>query len=326
MRDRTGGVKTTAVASVGLCLAATVALLLPSPSLAFRPHATGAARTHNSWRRSSAACRLAARNIGGATGGDDSEHERRRLEHAAAASAAARQNNGNKASKDVAALVLSALLLGNPQLSDAATPVRAVGAASWHPDATTQDRLLADLEEKLMSLPSPEDERSPSQEDATGQSNAASSKEQSTREAAQQQQPTRTQAMGASPPSTTAAQQAARATVDTSSADLGAAPSRGRAPTVGVIGTGEPIVKLQEYTFSVTLPELNLPPIAPITLPEEGGLFQMPKRSERVEASPNVPMGRVIKDVLVRAEKGGDVDSFFSAISAGMPKQAGYYR
>lgn len=343
MRNRTGGT----IASGGLCLAATVALLLPSPSLAFRPHAViGAARTHDNYcrRPSSAACRLAARNIVDATGGDDSsEHERRRLQHAAASSAEetpARQHAGSKVSKDVAAVVLSALLLGNPQLSDAAmSPVGALlggGAASssGRPDTTTtvtqQDRLMADLEKKLMTLPSPEDERpapppSSSQEDATSERTAtatasSSRQQQSIGDAAQQQQqqePTvQTQAMG-------------RAAY---SADLGTAAqqsSRKPAPAVGAIGSGEgkPMVRLQEYTFSVTLPELNLPPIAPITLPEEGGLFQMPnKRFERVEASPSLPMGRAIRDALVRAEKGGDVANFFSAVSARMPKQADYYR
>lgn len=79
-------------------------------------------------------------------------------------------------------------------------------------------------------------------------------------------------------------------------------------------------VKFQEHTFTVTLPEFNLPTVAPITVPEEGPWMSVAK-GERVQPNPDlVPIGDAIKGVL---RKGAEQ---LTQIPDLRPKQADYNR
>lgn len=325
-------------AAVGLCLATATT----SPGLAFQLHpvhgiaASGSnARGHDLGGRRSAACRhLAVRDEG-----HDNERRQESSEAPLPSSPRGCVSRGGRprASKDVAALVLSGLLLGNPQLSDAAaTTTPATGAHGV--DTATQSRLIEDLEKKLTSLSL----------GSASQPNQAEPSQASPTSASEQQQ-AGTESSRRSPAATTtapqtstataqqAAQQAAVAAAADDSARAGATPSSpssattetvaaGGAYTIGTLGTigGKPMVKLQEHTFSVKLPELNLPSVGPITVPEEGGLFGAP--AGRVEAVPGLPGAEAVRNVLMRAQSGEDVDTLLRSMAAMVPTQAGYHR
>lgn len=318
--------------AVGLCLATATT----TPGLAFQLHAVRgistagrSGRGHDLGGRRSAACRHAVVS-------NDGHGDARRRSHALQEesteeppplSPGGSDGRGGRAggSKDVAALVLSALLLGNPQLSDAAAPTTAASAGAQGADtATQQNRLIADLENKLTSLHQPA--QAPPKTQASEAPASASEQQQ-----AGSTESRRTESATASPQQSSAtaggAQQASQqAAADASAAAAGASAAAG-AYTVGALGTigGTPIVKLQEYTFSVKLPELNLPRVGPITVPAEGGLFGAPG-SRKVEAMPGLPGAEVVRDVLVRVQKGDDVDGLLRSISAMVPKQADYNR
>ena len=315
---------------MGLCLATATT----TPGLAFQLHAMRgisaagrSGRGHDLGGRRPAACRHAVVR-------DDGHDDARRRSHALQGesteeptplSPRGSDGRGGRAggSKDVTALVLSALLLGNPQLSDAAAPTTAASAGAQGADtATQQNRLIADLENKLTSLHQPAQappmtQASKAPASASEQQQAGSTESRRTEGATASPQQSSATAGGAQQ----ASQQAAAAPADVSAAAAGAY-------TVGALGTigGEPIVKLQEYTFSVKLPELNLPRVGPITVPAEGGLFEAPGSAGKVEALPGLPGAEVVRDVLVRVQKGDDVDGLLRSISAMVPKQADYNR
>lgn len=324
---------------MGLCLAT----VTTTPGLAFHLHAVRgiaaagrSSRGHDLGGRRSAACRHAVRD-------DGHDGERRRL-HALQESTEApppsslrgSDGRGGRAggSKDVAALVLSALLLGNPQLSDAAATTTAADVQGV--DTATQNRLIADLEKKLTSLRVSSGQ--PAQAPPTQASEAPTSASEEQEGSAESRQ---TQGATASPQqsyATAGAQQASQQAAAAAASGAGdSSPPQTTAPateaaagayTVGALGSigGKPMVKLQEYTFSVKLPELNLPPVGPITLPAEGGLFEAPGSAAKVEAVPDLPGGGALRDILVRVKKGDDVDGLLRSISAMVPKQADYYR
>lgn len=324
---------------MGLCLATATT----TPGLAFQLHAvrgiSAAGRSgggHDLGGRRSAACRHAVR--------DDGHDDARRRSHALQEESteespplSLRGSAGRGAkpggNKDVAALVLSALLLGNPQLSDAAATTTAAAAGAQGVDtATQQNRLIADLEEKLTSLrvSSGQPAEAPPTRQVSEAPTSVSEQQQ-----ADSTESRRTEGATASPQqsssaTTAGAQQASQqqAAAAAAAADDDASAAAAGAYTVGALGTvgGEPLVKLQEYTFSVKLPELNLPRVGPITVPAEGGLFGAPGSAGKVEAVPGLPGGEVVRDVLVRVQKGDDVDGLLRSISAMVPTQAGYHR
>lgn len=242
-------------------------------------------------------------------------------------------------SKDIAALVLSALLLGNPELSEAATP--AVDSAINQParqqqDATTQqDRMIADLEKKLMDLSSSSSSSGNSDGGGSGTASLPSN---------QQQEP------GAAAGALSSAQESASAAASTAAASVSSVfsslvdnnnsppPPPQQTPAPRTTTQSDPgkmskeqqsLIKLQEYTFSVTLPELNLPTVGPITVPEEGSLLQGlgSGKGEKVEAAGDWnPLGRALRDVLVKAGSGDGARGLREAITGMMPKQAEYNR
>lgn len=318
-------------AAVGLCLATATT----SPGLAFQLHpARGIAisgrstRGHDLGGRRSAACRHPAVR-------DDGHDDERRRSHALQESTEAPLPSSPRGlisregraggGKDVAALVLSALLLGNPQLSDAAT-MTTPAAGAQGVDTATQNRLIADLEQKLTSLSASsgqQDQAPPSQASPTPASEQQA--KANTESSRRSETATTTSAQSSTSTAQQASQQAAVAAGD---AHTEAAAAGGGDYTIGTLGSvgGKPIVKLQEYTFSVKLPELNLPRVGPITVPEEGGLFAAPGSAGRVEAVPGLPGGGAVRDALVRAQKGEDVDGLLRSMAAMVPTQADYHR
>lgn len=83
-------------------------------------------------------------------------------------------------------------------------------------------------------------------------------------------------------------------------------------------------VKFQEHTFTVTLPEFNLPAVGPITVPEEGSWVPSLQFS-KVEPNPSlVPVGDVLEDALTRAASEGEV--LKSRLLDMKPKQADFNR
>lgn len=310
-----------AATAVGLCLAT----VSTTPSLAFQlPHpggrgVVGARRStchdnaSGSRRSVATACRLAVQRDG------HDDHERRTSE--ALDDGTHPRSSGRGGSKDVAALVLSALLLGSPQLSDAATPSAGAVklAKSQVVDTTAQDRLMADLERRLTRL-------SGSSDQATAQAPAAASSSAASSHAPKPAAATVTLPAGDDSDAPQAAA-AAAAESERISASPTTGAARGSTRPVGVIGNGEPIVRLQEHTFSITLPELNLPPVGPITVPAEGGLFTKPTFG-RVAASPALSEARGgVTRALGRAGwRSGAVDKVVDAIRGMVPKQADYNR
>ncbi|CAM9835366.1 unnamed protein product, partial [Laminaria digitata] len=301
-------------AAVGLCLATATT----TPGLAFQLHAARGIATagrsgrgdHDLGGRRSAACRHAVRD-------DGHDGERRRSqalqqessESPPPSSPRGADGRGGRpgGSKDVAALMLSALLLGNPQLSDAAATTTAA-ASTGGVDTATQNRLIADLEKKLTSLQvgAGSDHAPPTQASPEASTTSASEQQASTSAESRRTQNGATTASPESSAATTGAQQSsqqAQAAAAAAAAGAGASAAAGAssqaaagAYTVGALGSigGKPMLKLQEYTFSVKLPELNLPPVGPITVPAEGGLFGAPGSAGKVEAMPGLPGGEAV--------------------------------
>lgn len=91
---------------------------------------------------------------------------------------------------------------------------------------------------------------------------------------------------------------------------------------------------MKDYSFSIKLPELNLPPVAPITVPEEGNpfadlrpgaVFRAPS-GDRVAAQPDLPGAGVVREALQGVARGEGVRDLADALAAAAPKQADYNR
>lgn len=257
-------------------------------------------------------------------------------------SAASRQSVSGKcekdsggAGKDIAALVLSVLLLGNPRLADTAEASSAV---------SQQERLLSGLEERLMNLPSgpPQTAETSSAAAEIKTGSEAETRSRDTREpiiestmqpksptspAPEVKAPLSASDVSKPPSLTTEAPPAPTITAAPPPvAKTESTPAQKGSPLVGK--EQESLVKMQEYTFSVKLPELNVKfaPVAPITVPAEGSLFDG-LSVERVEPLSNLPPpAGAIRNALEMAGRGEDLQELMSSIGNFVPKQADYYR
>lgn len=338
---------------MGLCLAA---VTTPHTSVAFHLHtaprgtvAAGSGGCDHAAARRSATCRLAM------------QQRRSRGERSAEVDNGDNNGSGRRegggAAKDLSALLLSAMLLGNPQLSDAAAVTQAAGGASTV-DPTVQGRLIADLEKRLMSMPTGDSDAaaapvpaaaSPAPAARAGaaapQKAAAGAGAADVEDAAARIQPmfvppTATPQTQAAPAAAAAASSAAAATTaEAPAAPAAPAPTQASSPAAGGGGgsskSKEPLIKMKDYSFSIKLPELNLPPVAPITVPEEGNpfagmrsptaVFRAPSE-ERVAAQPDLPGAGVVREALQSVARGEGVKDLAHALAAAAPKQADYNR
>lgn len=345
--------RATTAATVGLCLAA---VTTTHTSVAFHLHtaprgtvAVGSGGCdHAPAARRSATCRLAMLRRGGGKETPPS----------------AEVDNGDKgsdrregrAAKELSALLLSAMLLGNPQLSDAAAVTQAAaagggGGSASAVDPTVQGRLIADLENRLMRMAT-------SDSDAAGGADSAASAAAAPAARANTAPQKAVAATGAAevdddapriqpmfvPPAATS-QAAAPATAQTpvpvpAPAAPEAPPAPKHAPSTATGGNSrrssskskEPVIKMKDYSFSFKLPELSLPPVAPITVPEEGSplpdmtpLFKAPS-GERVAAQPDLPGAGLVREALQSVARGEGVRDLANALAAVAPKQADYNR
>lgn len=344
-RRRRAGRATGAAAAVGLCLAA---VTTTHTSLAFhlqtapRGAAVAVGRCDHAAVRRSATCRLAmlrrSRGDGQQQQPSSEEGDSENSSSSGDDGPVGRRESG-AAAKELSALLLSAMLLGNPQLSDAAaaatTAVGGGGAGSPAVDPTAQGRLIADLEKKLMSIPS-------------SNSNSNSGAGEAGRRAADADDADVVDAPRIQPKfvpptaaATAVASDAAEAPAPEATAPAGWSPSattgapgssRSRSSNSNNIGTKnkEPLIRMKDYSFSVKLPELNLPPVAPITVPEEGNPFagaaatvlKAPSR-ERVEARPDLPGAGAVRGAL---QSVGGVKDLADALANARPKQGDYNR
>ena len=337
-------------AAVGLCLA-----FLP-PSLAFQFHAlhgvrvnsvvsSSSSRSHSfRGRRSAATCRKLTINAGGQ--GHKGEEERRHAAGLPPSPAASRHSDCGTSEessgrggggKDVAALVLSTLLLWHPRLAEAASPNT---LASLALSTVTQESLLADLEKKLMKSPSGPEQGAKASSSAPEEKEAdsgAKTGSPATRDAAiqptaEEQPPSPPTAsdivpLSASQDVPTSAAPAAPAVTAKPSAAPKIEPSPGL--EVNSLRTEEkgPLVKFQEYTFTVKLPELNLKnaPVAPITVPEDGSPFGSALSFERVRPLINL-FAEPARETLTSAGKRGGFPELARSIGGVVPRQADYDR
>lgn len=325
--------RATAATTVGVCLAA---LATTHTSLAFHLHTAprgivavdGGCDHARTAARRSATCRLTMLR----RRSEPSEEEE-------AAAAAAADNGQDRrevgAAKELSALLLSAMLLGNPQLSDAAT-VTSAGL-----DPTVQGRLIADLEKRLLSLPD-SDATAPDTAAAAPPASSPAATADTTQQiaAAAATDAPRIQPMFVPPSSQTpstapsaAEESPPAAAAAAAAAPEAAAPARASAPqkiTEKAPDVGgrkkEPLIKMKDYSFSIRLPELNLPPVEPITVPEEGSpiTFRAPSR-ERVAAQ-DFPGAGAVREALQGVARGEGVKELTDAIAAAQPKQADFYR
>lgn len=284
--------------------------------------------------------------------------ERRRSEGLVAEASAAAPSSSAKT--DIAALVLSALLLGGSSfpLGSSGGSAHAAGTAT-RPlvDPTKQAALIADLEDRLVNM-KPVEKTSQPDPPRIEASNPKALEYAASKAA--RQQAVKIRGLPTPPPYGDRPAPAAPASSTTAAVVADTTPASGttaatepaveggdmQAPEVvmmppavstlqqplagggggGNVDTdtidrasslaekinskmsgGKEFVKFQEHTFTVTLPEFNLPAVAPITVPEEGSWLPSSEFS-RVEPSPSlVPYGDVIKDVLTKAASQGGV-------------------
>lgn len=269
-------------------------------------------------------------------------------EKEAAAEGANRREHGG-AAKELSALLLSAMLLGNPQLSDAAAVTQAVGGGgSPTVDPTVQGRLIADLEKRLMSIPTAGDSDAsaapPPAAAAAAAPAAAPQKVVAAAAAADVDAAPRIQPMFVPPTATseTATEAAPAAPAPAPAAPAPTPPALSSTKTSSGTGGGsssgknskEPLITMRDYSFSIKLPELNLPPVAPITVPEEGSpfagiqpgeVFRAPS-GERVAPQPDLPGAGLVREALQGVARGEGVKDLAEALAAAAPKQADYNR
>lgn len=245
------------------------------------------------------------------------------------------EKDSGGAGKDIAALVLSVLLLGSPRLGDTAAASSAV---------TQQEQLLSDLEQRLMNLPSgpPQTAETSSAPAEIKTDSEAEMRSRATREpiiestmqpksptspAPEVKTPLSASDVSKPPSLTTEAPPAPTITaVSPPVAKTESTPAQKRSLLVGK--EQESLVRMQEYTFSVKLPELNVKfaPVAPITVPAEGSLFGG-LSVERVSPLSNLPPPAVaVRDALENAGRGEGLQELMRSIGNFVPKQADYYR
>lgn len=244
------------------------------------------------------------------------------------------KDNGG-AGKDVAALVLSVLLLGNPRLADAAAASSAV---------SQQERLLTDLEQRLMNLPdgppqAAETSLAPAEikTDSEAETRLRATREAIIEPTVQPKSPTSPSPdvnvplsapdVSKPPSPTTAAPPAPTITAaPPPGANTEPTPAQKGSPLVEI--EQESLVRMQEYTFSVMLPELNVKfaPVAPITVPAEGSLFGG-LSVERVGPLSNLPPpAEAVRGALEMAGQGEGLQQLMRSIGNFVPKQADYHR
>lgn len=299
---------TTAAAAIGLCLAN---VTTTHTSLAFHLHTGTRGITSSSvggcddamttaGRRRSATAAAACRGPSSSSSRPPDERPQRH-------DADSNGKGGGGAAKEFSAALLSAMLLGNPQVSGAAT------AAAQAPGTADQNRLIADLERKLTSVSS-----GPAAAAAASTADAPAGSTEAPTVAATVDSTPRVQSMFASPPSSTTP------------------PAAPAAAAAGQTSTPvpKPSIKMKEYKFTVKLPEFDVPTVGPITVPEEGNvfagvepraIFKAPSR-ERVLPQPDFPAAGAIRGALQSAGKGDGVKELTDAFAAAVPRQGDYNR
>lgn len=242
------------------------------------------------------------------------------------------------AAKELSALLLSAMLLGNPQLSDAAAVTQ--GAAGTV-DPTAQARLIAGLEKRLMSMTASSDSDAAAAAAASpaARADATTQKTVSAAGASDVEDAPRIQPMFVPPTAAPSSQTPAAA----AEAAAARAPTQASSATTTTTTTSRsssskskgPLITMKDYSFSIKLPELNLPPVAPITVPAEGSpfadlidpkaVFKAPS-SERVAAQPDFPGAGAVREALQSVARGEGVKDLAHALAVTAPKQADYHR
>lgn len=318
---------TAAVASAGICFVA----VLPSPTLAFRFPPLGRSHNHDALARNSRQQIAASRVVITATSPHHdnnnigSSEDKRRLEHASMPDSPKKKSS---ATTDIAALVLSALLLGGIPPggmgianANAAARVGAMGSGPLSADTVKQAKLIADLEQRLLNMKPMEmqqtkqhSEQAATVDEAPSLTPSSSESRDSAAESLQKSRRTQP-ALGAGGANTNDESP----TVASQSADATA--TSAVAPKVDDVkpANSKPFVTFHEHTFSVTVPEFNLPTVGPILLPEEGfGAPEFP----RVTAAPG-PFGDVLRGIL---QKAGDSGEVLKSIVGLAPTQADFER
>lgn len=218
------------------------------------------------------------------------------------------------ASKEIAALVLSALVLGGngiPQHANAAAPVSAVQPA----DVLQQEQLIADFESRLRSLseePNKNIEDSTPPIENTMAPTVTSIASPATREDGVATQQERSQAPNE-----------AQFVQRTAPSPVPVAGVKSQAMTAEA--PSQPLVTFQERTFSIVLPEfnfpdVNFPTVAPIMIPDTDSVtLEMPKVDVIVDRT----MSSSISQALDKVGQGMDLLRSLGRMS---PKQSDYER
>lgn len=286
-----------AVATASICCAS-----LPTLSFAFQLQVRASIHASTRGRRA-AACFTMAADMGDA--GSSGRQERRLV------STSKRTGSGVSAKSEIAALVLSVLVLGGSGAPQAASAV--ANADLTRPvDGSTQEQLIADLETRLFSL-SPETKPAPGE--TAGSADTASAPAPPVEKVS---------------PFNVEVETAAAVPEEQSFVSQALSIKPSTAPPAGLKSQGppaqqpaQPLVTFQERTFSITLPELNLPAapsVAPITVPETGlRLSEM-----RVEEAPGASTLReAFRQTAGKLEKGTEL---LRSIVGMAPKQADFER
>lgn len=324
-RRRATRAATTAAAAIGLCLAT---MTTTNTSLAFHLHTGTRGIVASSslggcddavttgGRRRSATAAAACRGRGSSSSPPPDE----RPEHHDADSSGFSSKGGGGAAKELSAALLSAMLLGNPQVSGAAT------AAAQAPSAADQNRLIADLERRFTSVSSgPATADTPGDTTATAPASPTGRTETATTAgaAATDDSAGRVQPMFVPPSSMTPQTDEAAPAGKRRGGD---GPSAAAAPKAAI--------KMKEYQFTVKLPEFDVPPVGPITVPEEGNvfagmeppaIFKAPSR-ERVQPQPDFPAAGAVRGALESVGRGDGVKELTDAFAAAVPRQGDYNR
>lgn len=220
----------------------------------------------------------------------------------------------SSARKEVAMLVLSALVLGGSGLPQGANAVAQLDPVRSM-DLPTQERLIADLESRLLTLPE------------KAEVFAADTPSSGDRPQSVVGSPTNVRVTGSkialvAGPEASEPSEVFQAPPQV---ELPSPVASSISPDTRAKQTpSQPLVTFQERTFSITVPEFNLPqmePIPPITLPESG--FGLPEMGP-VKAPPSVlGAGDMFRQA---ANKIGEGTELLRSLSGLAPKQSEYER